>query len=352
MLTVRENYLRNARFQKPEWIPCNIVINDASWDMYQDDMESVCIRFPEFFPRVKPGWRNYANYDFGPAYRKNEPFTDAWGSVWETATNGIEGIVKNEVLDNWDKLDHYRVPNAETQLDRSPVDWREVARTIKQSKDKGELTIGSVAHGFLFLRILYLRGFMNAMIDFAADDPHLPLLIDMIVEHNMTIVQHYLEMGVDQMCFADDLGTQTSIILSPDMLRKYIFPAYKKLMDPCKKAGTLVYLHSDGRTLDILEEQARAGVDIVNPQDLCNGIDNIARTIKGKACIELDIDRQTVIPYGNAHDIDSLINEEVIKLGSEAGGLQFIAGIYPPTPPRNVEALCKALLKYRRHWWE
>jgi len=93
-------------------------------------------------------------------------------------------------------------------------------------------------------------------------------------------------------------------------------------------------------------------VNIVNPQDLCNGIDNIARVIKGKACINLDIDRQTVIPYGNAHDIEQLIREEVMKLGSEAGGLEFISGIYPPTPPQNVEALCKALLKYRRYWWE
>ena len=41
-----------------------------------------------------------------------------------------------------------------------------------------------------------------------------------------------------------------------------------------------------------------------------------------------------------------------MKLGSPEGGLEFIAGIYPPTPPENVEALCKSLIKYQRYWWE
>lgn len=32
------------------------------------------------------------------------------------------------------------------------------------------------------------------------------------------------------------------------------------------------------------------------------------------------------------------------------GDLAFIAGIYPPTPPQNVEALCNALAKYQTYW--
>lgn len=352
MLSSKENYLRNARFQGPEWIPSQVIINDASWDQYQKDLEQVCIRFPEFFPHVRPGWRDYNNYRFSPACRKNEPFIDAWGCRWETCQNGIEGVVTNIVLNDWDKLEDFRVPDANEQFDRGLAQWDKIRNQIDEAKRFGEMTIGGVPHGFLFLRIIYLRGFENAMIDFALDDPHIYRLIDMLVDHNRVLVDKYLQMGVDVMQFADDLGSQTSTFLSPAMFKKFIAPAYKKLIDPCKAQDVLVWLHSDGRTLDILEEQVRVGVDIVNPQDLCNGIDNIARVIKGKACICLDIDRQTIIPYGSPKDIEDLIREEVMKLGSSSGGLEFIAGIYPPTPPQNIEALCKALLKYRRYWWE
>lgn len=352
MLTNRENYLRNARFQQPEWIPMTVHINDASWDEYRGDMEDVCVRFPEFFPHVHRGWRDYETYAFAPAYRKDEPFTDAWGCVWKTTTNGIEGVVMNAPIAEWSDLDSYPVPDANVQFDRGPADWGIIAANIAQAKARGEVAAGGVPHGFIFLRTTYLRGFENAMIDYALDEPAMYRLIDLLVQHNHVLVTRYLQQGVDIMEFADDLGSQTSTFLSPATFKKFIAPAYKKLMDPCKKAGVLVGLHSDGKTLDILEEQVRSGVDIVNPQDLCNGIENIARVIKGRACIRLDIDRQTVIPYGSANDIDDLIREEVMKLGSAAGGLEFIAGIYPPTPPKNVEALCTALRKYRRYWWE
>ena len=79
-------------------------------------------------------------------------------------------------------------------------------------------------------------------------------------------------------------------------------------------------------------------------------IDNIAKRIKGKACIQIDIDRQFVIPYGTPKDIDDLIKEEVMKLGSKAGGLMMIAGVYPPTPMENLDALCTAVEKYREYW--
>jgi len=353
VLSERENYIRNATFNYPQWIPVTIAVSNATWDQLREELEEVALRYPEFFPYVRKGWRDYDNFDFGPAYTKGKPFKDAWGCIWETSTNGIEGVVVNAPLDSWDKLESYRVPDARFEEDRGPRDWNNIKDILEsQKRRKGELTSGSVPHGFLFMRILYLRGFENAMIDFACGEPKLQTLIDRIVEHNMVIVENYLDIGVDIMEFGDDLGTQTSTIISPEDFRKWIKPAYHRLIKPRKEKDILVAFHSDGYTIDILEDLIETGVDIVNPQDLCNGIDNLARYIKGKACIRLDIDRQKIIPYGTRKEIHELIEEEVRKLGSPRGGLEFIAGIYPPTPPENVDALCEALRKYRRYWWE
>ncbi len=255
-------------------------------------------------------------------------------------------------MDDWGKLDTYQIPDANYIADRGPRNWAEEKEIIEERGARGQLRVGGVPHGFLFMRIQYLRGFENAMMDFALEDPRLQILIDKLVEHNMTIVENYIDIGVDLMEFGEDLGTQTSTIISPEAFRKWIKPAYAKLMEPCKKNDVLVALHSDGYTIDILEDFIEVGVDIFNPQDLCNGIDELAKRIKGKACIRLDIDRQKIIPYGTRAEIHELIEEEVRKLGSPQGGLEFIAGIYPPTPPENVDALCEALEKYRRYWWE
>ena len=152
--------------------------------------------------------------------------------------------------------------------------------------------------------------------------------------------------------FGDDLGTQCASMLSPEQFRRWILPGYKRLMEPCRDAGIHVALHSDGYIMELMDAFIEAGVTIVNPQDLCNGIDNLAREVKGKMCIRLDIDRQSIVPYGTRAEIHNLIEEEIRTLGSPNGGLEMLAGIYPPTPPENVDALCCALEEFERYFWK
>ena len=141
-------------------------------------------------------------------------------------------------------------------------------------------------------------------------------------------------------------------LIGPAMFRKWMTPAYERLIAPCRERGILVSLHSDGNIMPLMDEFQFAGVNIINPQDLCNGIDNLVSEVKGRACINLDIDRQTVVPFGTPEAIHDLIEEEVRKLGSLRGGLSMVCGIYPPTPPENVEAVCSALEEFRTYWFD
>ena len=63
-------------------------------------------------------------------------------------------------------------------------------------------------------------------------------------------------------------------------------------------------------------------------------------------CIDLDIDRQRITPFGTPQQIEALIREEVTKLGSKAGGLMMIYGLYPNVPLENVKALMDAMERY------
>lgn len=352
MLNHRENYLRTVRFQNPRWIPVDIGFSDASLHEWRGDMELVMASYPEFFPWYKTGCINYENWDFGPACTAGKDFTDAWGCSWRTARNGIEGVVINEPLADWQDFGDYQVPDPLRQLDRGPADWPETERQIDMARNRGDLTYGSLSHGFLFMRLQYLRGFTNLMFDMIDAEPRLDRLIAEIDRHNSIIVERYIAYDVDIMEFPEDLGTQTASIISPDLFRRYIKPSYKKLIEPCRQRGILTAMHSDGYIMELLDDLLDVGLDILNPQDLCNGIDNLARELKGKACIRLDIDRQSVVPFGSRQDIFNLVEEEVRKLGSARGGLEMSAGIYPPTPPENVDALCAALKKYQTWWWD
>jgi len=336
----------------PEWMPTWVAVSGASWNQLRDEMEDVCERHPTIFPGFEKGKRDWDNMPYGAAHRANETFTDAWGCVWESAIDGIEGVVIECPLADWDALDSYRAPDPLATGDRGPVDWDAQLKGVADAKAAGNLTRGGTPHGYIFMRLYYLRGFDNLMLDMATDEPRLQTLIDMLVAHNKIIIDQWLGAGVDVVEFAEDLGTQTASCIGPKHFAKWMTPAYSQLMQPAKDSNALVGLHSDGYIMDIMDELLVAGVDIINPQDLCNGIDALAREVKGRACIRLDIDRQKIVPFGTRAEIRDLIEEEVRKLGSPQGGLEMVAGIYPPTPAENVDALCDALEEFRTYWYD
>ena len=121
-------------------------------------------------------------------------------------------------------------------------------------------------------------------------------------------------------------------------------------MAPAKEAGCIIHMHSDGDIRELANDLIEGGVEIINLQDLVNGIDWIAERLKGRVCIDLDIDRVQVTRFGTPEDIDALIREEVEKLGSREGGLMMIYGLYPVVPLENVKALMDPMERYSTYY--
>ena len=150
--------------------------------------------------------------------------------------------------------------------------------------------------------------------------------------------------------YPEDLGMQIGPMISPNLFRQYIKPSYQRLMKPARDAGAIVQMHSDGDIRTLADDLIDGGVDILNMQDLVNGIDWIQDRFAGKTCVDLDIDRQKITVFGTPKDVDDLIREEVTKLSSPAGGLMMIFGWYTGTPIENIDALMTALEKYMYYW--
>ena len=349
-MTNRENYLRTINFNYPQWIPVSIGINFLSMIEHKQDMESVLTKFPEFFPGFKAGTVNYSQYGDGSI---DIVENDTWGYKWHYRMVGIEGCVIDPPIDDWSKFDTYQAPDSDIYLDKGGKrDWETEFAQIAAQKQSGEPVTRGLIHGFMFLRLQYLRGFENLMMDMFDEEPKLFELTKLIDRENLKVVKKYCEANVDVMLLPEDIGAQNSMIISREMFQKYIIPSYRKLILPCKQNDIKVAIHSDGYILDILDDLIEVGMDIINPQDLCNGIDNLAKALKGKVSIQLDLDRVQITPSGTRNEIFELIEQEVKMLGSKEGGLEFVYGVYPPTGPDQVAYVCEAFRKYRTYWSE
>lgn len=349
-MTNRNNVLKSVRFETPEYIPMVFHINAACWNHYpQNALHELMADHPFLFPNFKPTVEQIVP-NYGPNQRAGQFYTDNWGCVWETSEDGITGTVTKHPLSSWEQFDSYAPPDPETQTGLKPVNWSEIAALFAHARANGQLIKGGLCHGHTFLQLCNIRGYENLIFDMADAKPILWQLIQMVEDFNMVIVKRYLELGAEWMSYPEDLGMQVGPMLSPEYFRKYIKPSYQRLMAPAREAGTIVHIHSDGDIRQLAEDLIDGGGEVINLQDLVNGIDWIAEKFAGKVCIDLDIDRQKITPYGSPQQIDTLIREEVEKLGSRKGGLMMIYGLYPGVPLENVKALMNAMEKYATYY--
>ncbi|HOJ31393.1 MAG TPA: uroporphyrinogen decarboxylase family protein [bacterium] len=277
--------------------------------------------------------------------RAGKKVRDKWGCLWIYPMDYLDGQVIEHPLDDWSKLQYYVAPDPEEY-----TDWEKAKKDVQDAKSKGILASGGIDHGFFFLLLTYLRGYENAMIDFAEDNKNLHQLIEIIENYWMKVIEKWINIGVDFIGFGDDLGLQHSLPISPNAWRKYIKPSYKKFFSFCRNNGVHAGLHSDGWIVAIMEDLIECGLSLLNPQDLVNGIDNIERILKGRICIDLDIDRQNITYFGTPQDVEQHIFNCVKRLGSKKGGLIFKFGAYPGTPIENVAAVIESFEKYH-DWW-
>ena len=350
MSTQRDNWLRAARFERPDVIPMRFSVSAACWKHYPHDalqglMAEHQLLFPGFKPSPEPAVRSYA-----PWHRAGVPYTDGWGCVWETPEDGLTGAVVKHPLESWDAFDGYQPPDPERHDGWGPRDWSRVAEGIRNAKAAGRLAAGGLRHGHTFLTLSYIRGYENLLFDMADDEPRLHSLVEMVESFNMAAVRRYMDLGVEWMGYPEDLGMQVGPMLSPDLFRKWIKPVYQRLIAPAREAGCIIHMHSDGDIRTLAADLIEGGVEVINLQDLVNGIDWIAANLAGRVCIDLDVDRQRITRFGTPAQIDALIREAVEKLGSPQGGLMLIHGLYPGPPLANINALMDAMERYAAYY--
>jgi len=280
-----------------------------------------------------------------PGRKAYSEVTDIWKCHWIYPLEALDGQCIKHPIASWDELKEYQPPNPDDF-----TDWEQAKKNIENTKSQDGIAHGGTDHGFIFLRLTYLRGFENFMLDVAEGRPELDELIKAVENYWFEVVKRWVDAGVDVIGFGDDLGLQTALPMSPESWRRYIKPSYKRIFSYCRSNGVLVSLHTDGYIVDIIPDLIECGVTNLNPQDLVNGLDNICRLAKGKVFINLDIDRQNITVFGTPEQIDAHILKCIQTLGSPKGGLSMIWGVYPPTPIESIEAVAKAMDKYAEYW--
>jgi hypothetical protein len=359
-ISEKENWLRAVEFRHPEWIPCHLGCHPSIWKRHRDDLAKLCGDHPRTMQGLDPRMMHAQSgadldYDRMPlGYQAGQFLTDKWGCGRITIQDGIAGEVVKHPLADWKDLATYRPPNPlEGTLDEvsqgasaylqgktEPMKWSEVDASVSEQKRQGGLVAGDGEK--LLDRLYFLRGFENLMMDFADEPPELARLIAMLEEYEMKLVHKWLSLGVDYIFFHTDFASQQALMISPAAFRKWLTPLFTRLFQTCRKAGVHVYLSSNGCTLDAADDLVESGVSIHDPQVAANTLEGIARTFKGRLCVDVDLEQgSTFMKPGKIRD---LVKATVDLIGAPEGGLMIGCSFTDPNVSlKTIETFAEAM---------
>lgn len=346
-MTHRENLIRAYTFQHPERIPMACGCPPMLCDHYDErEIDALICAHTQLFPGHEKGSFARSRFTHPPHQLKDTPYTDGWGCVWQTNYDGMVGAVIHHPLQDWTSFETFSAPDIDATDGMLPVDWAAMREGALKAREDGHFLGFSLPHGHTFLRVQDLRGYVNLVYDMCTEEPRLDALLQLVEDFNLELIDRYLALNPDMIAVPEDLGMQTTPMLSPEQFRRYIVPSYTKMMQRIRAQGVIAHMHSDGYILDLADDIVACGCSALNLQDLVNGIDNIRDRLKGRVAIDLDVDRQDITVNGSPKDVDDLIREEVEKLGDPSGGLSLVYQPWPPTPIKNIAAVMDAMEKY------
>lgn len=191
-------------------------------------------------------------------------------------------------------------------------------------------------------------GFQNLLMNFMLKPEMMHHWLDRVLEHHLATLEQFLPLAgpyISAIQMNDDLGTQESLLIPPDIFRTFLKPRMASWISCVReKSDAKIFLHCDGAIGEIMDDLIEIGVEILNP--LQTGAKNMEpEGLKKRYGERLSfwgggVDTQTTLPFGTIADIRKEAEERVRVLG-ESGGYVFAAihNIQADVPPEKVLAV-------------
>ena len=191
-----------------------------------------------------------------------------------------------------------------------------------------------------------MRGYEQFFVDLMVDKPMAHALLRKLHDVYLDRVDRFLAaMGdcVDIIFLTDDLGTQQSGLISPDLYEEMIYPYARELLDRIKRSGKKIVMHSCGAVSAFIPYLIDMGVDALNPVQVAasgmNPADLVREYGKDIAFWGGGCDTQHALNAADPEDVRADVHRRLREF--EGGHLVFtqVHNIQYDVPPENILAM-------------
>ncbi len=221
----------------------------------------------------------------------------------------------------------------------APWDYSTIPSALEANKDKATWARSRGC----FTTAQMMRGMDTFLTDLALNPDFACCILDHIMAFVMDDARRTLEAGEGKYTFCeynDDVASQRSMMMSPDMWREFIKPRTASFCDLVHSYGVKVKYHSCGSIYAVIPDLIEIGVDILNPiQPLATDMDpfRLKSEFGDRLCFHGGIDIQELLPNASEQEVHRQVRKMIDIVGKEGG--YIMAGSHTIQADADVDNL-------------
>jgi uroporphyrinogen decarboxylase len=184
----------------------------------------------------------------------------------------------------------------------------------------------------------------NAFTDFYTNESEVWKLLEALSDYLLKLTRRWLALPISGIFMGDDWGSQTRMMVSLPLWRKFFRPHYQRVFEEIHRAGKQVIFHSCGHVFEIIPNLSDLGLDVLDPvHPVAMDIEEVARKFGGKISFSGGIDDQRLEDF-SPQKIRDIVRRNIDTLGRPFG-CGYIGApantVAPTLPLENLHALIK-----------
>ncbi len=243
-----------------------------------------------------------------------------------------------------DEIRNYPLPRIAADADVT------MSRFVTDHQAKGLATMAGMS-ATVWEISWYLRSMEDLMADMMTDDDRATALLDRLTDNAIARIQLAARAGFDLIQLGDDIGMQSTIMMSVDLWRTWLKPRLAKVIQAGReiKPDLLIFYHSCGYVLPFLDDLIEVGVDILNPvQPECMPFEDVLKKVGGRISFWGTLGTQTTLPFGTPDDVRKVVTTNLRLCGAQGGIVMAPTHMVEPEVPwENLLAMKEACESFR-----
>jgi uroporphyrinogen decarboxylase len=301
----------------------------------------------------------------GFVYRpEDELYNDEWGvphhrAEFETGYGGAHFEIRIYPLAEATAkdLDDYPWPDPHDPSFLGDLP-EEIPRLFKETP---YAILGQFGRGGIYEQAKYLRGFEQIFIDLAIDQEFVHALFEKLLQIELEMNRVGIEAVGKYLSILrvspEDLGTQTSTLISPqiheDVVRPYYkrrFHAVRKMLDDVGNRDCKIMYHSCGAAYPMMQGLIEDGMEIFDPLQPVEVISEpwrLKQDFGDKIAFLGGINVQSTLPRGSTEEVRAEVRQRIKEMAPGGGYILSPAHrMLPDVPFRNIKAMYDAGLEF------